>query len=156
MITTFETFRQVDSESGVETWKAYLGRDCSWNDDLNEYAPRQNAPVGIGDSELEAIAELCIKVQENTERKQAAQEKEERLFAARMAPMTIEEVEYLEILVTESNNIWFVDPSIAGKLVDKGYATCDRFFRPTSYRITIEGRDWYFHYFDQQTKEISE
>jgi hypothetical protein len=117
---------------------------------------RENAPVGIGDSELEAIAELCIKVQENTEREQAAQEKEERLFAARMAPMTIEEVDYLEILVTEGDNIWFVDPSIANKLVDKGYATCEKFFRPTSYSITIEGKDWYFHYFDQQTKEISE
>src|SRR5687767_3314742 len=57
----FETFRTIDPESGVENWRAYFTDDCSPNQ-VGDWMPKSDAPVGRGDSELEAIAVLCLLV----------------------------------------------------------------------------------------------
>lgn len=55
----FETFSTVDIESGVETWRAYFTDNCFHNH-VGDFVPNTNAMVGRGDTELEAIASLCM------------------------------------------------------------------------------------------------
>lgn len=56
----FETFKDVDQASGVETWRAYFGKQCGHSDYYDCIMPSQGASVGYGDTELEAIGNLCL------------------------------------------------------------------------------------------------
>lgn len=55
---TFETFKDID-DAGVETWRAYFSEECDFAG-TDMPMPHHNASVGYGDTEYEAVANLCL------------------------------------------------------------------------------------------------
>lgn len=90
---TFETFKDID-DAGVVTWRAYFTKDCGYNPLCDGLLPDTNAPVGYGDTELEAISNLCL-----DEIARIEQEAEQHTVnLARWCPMTFEEWHVLQML----------------------------------------------------------
>lgn len=127
----FETFRTVDTESGVENWRAYFTDDCAPNQ-VGDWMPKPNAPVGRGDTELEAIAALCM-TQEQIDG--------QFLFATNAPKYSIGQ----QVYVNASSFTWPM-PSYYGKityvhrnahiLADAKYGL--RIYAPYDYVYTIE------------------
>lgn len=55
---TFETFKDID-DAGEVTWRAYFSEECDFAG-TDMPMPQHDASVGYGDTEYEAVANLCL------------------------------------------------------------------------------------------------
>lgn len=143
----FETIKLTDSVSGIKSWRAYFSYDYIHCGD-GFFKIRPNAPSGYGDTELEAIADLCSSEDERIQREADKEEREKRYLAARYAPITEEEWEALHKLYWEGGDLVFYDTRPLERLQERGYVTGIRFDGPRVWDITAEGKDYYLQYCD--------
>lgn len=144
----FETFREVDSKSGVENWRAYFTDDCSPNQ-VGDWMPKAGAPVGYGDTELEAIGDLCIKEDKRIKDAEWKAHWDAKHYEARLAPMTEDEADVLWELYECDGDLCFHDTQPCESLQDKGYVSGIRFDGPRVWNLTEEGEAYCKHYFEE-------
>lgn len=151
----FETEFHTD-DTNTTTWKASFASHWQYDADLGDYMLAYGSPVGIGDTELKAIGNLCLDEDKRITDAAEKAEREARHYAARMAPMTKAEWYAMCVLHLEGNDLSFDNTRPLELLQAKGYVTGIRFDGPRAWKLTTEGDAFMWQWKEQiDYKELS-